>query len=910
MGMRKVLAAVAIGAVLQALVWGRAQHRANPPDVDDLIESISFDPVAPGDNPLKGDPIRVSQIDSDLDLVASYAKSIRTYRSTGGAEMIPAMAASRGLNVMVGAWINPPVVGEDEAARKKREADNKREVDTAIELARNNRNVRAVFVGNEVLLRAENKAMADIDPSKPVSAAAQQDSNKALKELISFIRYTKKRVKVPVTTGEIWNNWLATPRLVTEVDFIAAHILPYWEGVPTDQTLHFAWMRYDDLRRRYPGKRVVIAEFGHPSRGYNVREAWPGPVEQARIMRQFMADARVRGAEYNLFEAFDQPWKTTEGGVGANWGLFDAGRNLKFPLFGPVEETDKKPLGMVGGAVGALIAVFGLWRRQARFGHALAYVAAANVVGAGVAAAAAYPFLNYMSFGAWVMWTSGFGLMLVLAVITMAKVNEIAAVLLGHAPKRLIGRLAPPAASAGYAPKVSIHIPAYREPAEMLKQTLDSVARLDYPNFEAVVVINNTPEEHYWQPIEAHCRALGERFKFVYVPRLAGFKAGALNVALEHTAADAEVIGVIDADYTVEPDWLKDLVPYFADHKVALVQAPQDHRDGTESPLKTMMNAEYAGFFDIGMVQRNEDNAIVQHGTMCLVRRHALAAVGGWKSDTIVEDTELGLRLLEAGWLAHYTNRRYGRGLLPDTYKAFQTQRHRWAYGAVQIIKKHWRHMLPQSRTLTPAQKRGFVAGWFFWLSDALGALAALAALFWVPMVLLVGVLIPTVPLSVPILVAFLVNIVHCVLLYRERVRESGPKILGAATAAMSLQWTVAKAVFQGFIKDGLPFNRTDKGGNAKRKAKDDTARWELRIGIALLLGAIGLMQWNYHAIVEQSVFALTLAVQSVPFLAAALMRGVERGLHWGSKPASQPLADVVAAPAGAPVPVTQRATA
>ena len=102
----------------------------------------------------------------------------------------------------------------------------------------------------------------------------------------------------------------------------------------------------------------------------------------------------------------------------------------------------------------------------------------------------------------------------------------------------------------------------------MLKQTLDAVARLDYPNFECVVVINNTPDPALWRPIEDHCRELGERFKFVNADNLQGFKAGALRLAMVHTAADAEVIGVIDADYVVQPDWLKDLVPLFRDPTV------------------------------------------------------------------------------------------------------------------------------------------------------------------------------------------------------------------------------------------------------------------------------------------------------------------------------------------------------
>ena len=124
----------------------------------------------------------------------------------------------------------------------------------------------------------------------------------------------------------------------------------------------------------------------------------------------------------------------------------------------------------------------------------------------------------------------------------------------------------------------------------MLKQTLDALSRLDYPNFECVVIINNTPDPAFWQPIQDHCRALGERFKFINAEKVQGFKAGALRIAMDRTAADAEIIGIIDADYVVEPDWLKDLVPAFADPRVGLVQAPQDHRDG--DPLDHALHHE------------------------------------------------------------------------------------------------------------------------------------------------------------------------------------------------------------------------------------------------------------------------------------------------------------------------------
>ena len=146
-------------------------------------------------------------------------------------------------------------------------------------------------------------------------------------------------------------------------------------------------------------------------------------------------------------------------------------------------------------------------------------------------------------------------------------------------------------------------------------------------------------------------------------------------------------------------------MPAFADPKVGMIQAPQDHRDGERTVMHHAMNGEYAGFFDIGMVQRNEANAIIVHGTMCLIRRAALDSAGGWSSDTICEDTDLGLTILEHGWQIHYTNRRYGHGLLPDTFDAYKKQRHRWAYGGFQILKKHWRHLLPGAEACSPASR-------------------------------------------------------------------------------------------------------------------------------------------------------------------------------------------------------------
>jgi len=400
--------------------------------------------------------------------------------------------------------------------------------------------------------------------------------------------------------------------------------------------------------------------------------------------------------------------------------------------------------------------------------------------------------------------------------------------------------------------------------------------RLEYPNFECVVVINNTPDPAYWGPVEDHCRTLGKRFKFINADNVTGYKAGALRLALAHTASDAEIIGVIDADYVVRPDWLKDLAPAFADPKVGMIQAPQDHRDGERTLMHHAMNAEYAGFFDIGMIQRNEANAIIVHGTMCLIRRAALEAAGSWSSDTIVEDTDLGLTVLELGWQIHYTNKRYGHGLLPDTFEAYKKQRHRWAYGGFQIIKKHWRQLAPTARGLNRDQKREYAFGWLNWLgAESIGVTVAILNLLWVPVVAFVGIAIPDLILTVPILAAFAVSLLHFVTLYRLRVRIPFAQMIGVVVAAMSVQWTVARAVGFGLWKENLPFTRTAKGG-ATCKGPDFPAFWEAVMAALLLIGAVILVATNYKQIYEVNIFALVLVVQSLPFLAAVSLAALE----------------------------------
>ncbi len=841
--MRLSAAVVALCLCLHAGIWYVMRGEALAPDVTQTLQSVSY---APFDGTLKEPPPEaeaIAKVRKELAVVATTARAIRTYSSTGGAEIVAPIANEFGLKVSLGAWI-----GKDETK-------NEREIATVLELAKRNSNVNSLIVGNESILRDEQ----------------------TVAELVQKIKRVKHATQLPVTTGETWDVWLAHPELASAVDYIAAHILPYWEGIPAARAVDQAMIVYNKLRAAYPGKRIVIAEFGWPSAGYNTHGAVPGPLEQADVLRSFVQRAHSLGLDYNVIEAIDQPWKTFEGSVGTYWGIWDAHLNPKFEWSGPISRADYFEAAALAVLASLLLSIPILAIPGATVSQAALLATTANVIGSWVATIVAYWQGHYFVLGGAVSFALALALMIPLVMIAVARMREIADVAFGRAPKRLLSS-APRSASgslAAFAPKVSIHIPAHREPPAMLMRTLDAVAKLDYPNFECLVVMNNTTDPAFTEPVRAHCERLGSRFKFLDLLDVKGFKAGALRIALdEHTAADAEIIGILDADYVVTPDWLADLVPVFENPKVGLVQAPQEHRDGARSPLHEAMNGEYAGFFDIGMVQRNEANAIIVHGTMCLIRRKALEEAGGWSSDTICEDSDLGLSIMENGWLLEYTRRRYGSGLLPDTYEAFKKQRHRWAYGGGQIAKKHWRELLPGATRLSPDQKREYLMGWMSWLgAESIGVLAAMLNIISVPFVMLHMVAVPDRILTVPIIASFAISLLHFVALYRLRCRAmSLREMSGAVIAAMSMQWTVASAVGTVLVKDHLPFKVTAKGKTSRAKASPFVAHWEAGLAAALLVGAALLYATNQAAVREINIFAAVLVLQSLPFVSAVLM--------------------------------------
>lgn len=844
---RLLLAAIGVGTFVTWAAVNQSRPAAAWPT---LVDGYAFSPLRRGQDPSRGEYPSHAEIEADLRLLAGHSGAIRTYSLNGTLREIPRIAARLGFDVTVGVELNK------DPRRNRAQLAALR----AVELSTDN--LKRAIIGNEMLLTS----MLAIDDLKRTLSRARRESGLA------------------ISTAEPWHVWLEYPELAHHVDFITVHLLPYWEGIHVDEAVNFVIARLATLKETFPEKPILIGEVGWPSFGRTRGRAVASPANAAAFLREFTSRAHDLGYDYFLMEAFDQPWKRSiEGEVGAYWGIYDVDRRLKLQLTGPIAPLPGWGLWSLLAAVLASLA----FRTMVADGHR--FEARGRTFMAFIAAAMATGCLWTFSLHSTRYWSvvdaPAAVLMLVgtlgIVLLVLVEAHE-------WAEARWCARARPPSpaesAHPGRLPKVSIHLPAHEEPPELLLETLSALARLDYPNFEVLVIDNNTADEQLWRPVEAFCSHLGANFRFYHVNPLQGYKAGALNFALRHTANDASIVAVIDSDYKVDPRWLRDLVPEFTAPAVAIVQAPQDYRDGESSVFKAMCAAEYQGFFKIGMVTRNDRNAIIQHGTMTMIRKRVLREVGGWAEWTITEDAELGLRVLEHGYEARYIRTSYGKGLTPDNFQDYKTQRFRWAVGASQILRRHGPLLIgTKPSALTRGQRYHFVAGWLPWLADGFNLFFTALALAWSVLVLIAPAHFhaPLASFSTFVLALFVFKLAKVLMLYRARVGTSFGRSLGAAVTGLSLVYTIGRAVILGFFVQDARFLRTPKLAHPHTlRGALYAAAPETALASALLACAVGISTTGTFESIDRDVWAALLVVLAVPHLSALLL-AVTNSLPW-----------------------------
>lgn len=296
--MRLGLACLALSALVVAGAWvwlgAPVPMPYSPLAPGEKLYCLSYSPFRGPQSPFDAD-IRVSaeQIEQDLTRLARITDCVRTYSVELGQDQVTPIAKRLGLKVIQGIWIGT------------HPEKNEVEIETGIKIANEYPDtVRALVVGNEVLLRGEMAAP----------------------DLAATIRAVKARVKVPVTYADVWEFWLRNRDVASAVDFITIHILPYWEDFPI--AARDAAAHVEAIRRRvvnaFPGREVIIGEVGWPSAGRMREGALPSPANQARVIQDVLALGKRENFRVNVIEAFDEPWKRAlEGTVGGHWGLLD-----------------------------------------------------------------------------------------------------------------------------------------------------------------------------------------------------------------------------------------------------------------------------------------------------------------------------------------------------------------------------------------------------------------------------------------------------------------------------------------------------------------------------------------------------------------------------------------------------------
>ena len=437
--------------------------------------------------------------------------------------------------------------------------------------------------------------------------------------------------------------------------------------------------------------------------------------------------------------------------------------------------------------------------------------------------------------------------------------------------------------------KVSLHLACYAEPPEIVMETMNRLAAQDYGNFEVLVCDNNTKDEALWRPLEAHCARLNARlgkdcFRFFHVDPLPGAKAGALNFLLEHTAQDAELIGVIDADYYSRSDFLSRLAPFFADPNLGYIQTPHDYRDYQDNAYLSACYWEYMPVNKVDYPGVSEYGGAFTIGTMCLLRKEALRKAGGWAEWCLTEDSEVSVRLRAVGYAGLYFGETFGRGLIPDTFDDYKKQRFRWTAGPVQQLRRHWRRFLPAPfaprlpgwtkllevvRCLAPLQT---LAGLVVGIGSMLIMLVALATGAMEP------VKVPPIAGLLMLLggVTWWVRLIHR---YRLSGCNDTEAMIRAEIARASLSYVVLVAGLAGLSNKPLAWRRTPKFAGLSDQSPFASTRPETIAGSICLalaftcLVASGLIGTGMALLSFLALGSLALRFFCAPLMAAIAIR-------------------------------------
>ena len=372
-------------------------------------------------------------------------------------------------------------------------------------------------------------------------------------------------------------------------------------------------------------------------------------------------------------------------------------------------------------------------------------------------------------------------------------------------------------------PSVDVYIPTYNEPENVLLKTIVGAKNLDYPNFKVHVLDDGKRD---W------LKELCQKIQVNYIRREENThaKAGNMNHALSHTSG--EFIAVLDADFVAFPNFLKRTIGFFADEKIAIVQTPQFfyNLDPLEYNSKTfkVLGDEQRLWFDDIIVARDRYNLATSCGTCSVNRRDAIESIGGFPVETITEDYDSSIQLLEKGLITRYLNERLSVGLAAENMEGFITQRKRWATGNLTVWKNH----LKRRKTSFPFWYYIVLFDWYYMISVPSKLFMA-----FIPLLFLYFGIMPMMinNLSELVLFHWVFIFVNCVALNIVSTNKFIPIISNAVSYTSILK--IFPAVLNALLETKLSqFKVTPKGVTFKKQGKESFLIMSLMRFLSILL--------------------------------------------------------------------------
>ncbi|WP_306127209.1 glycosyltransferase family 2 protein [Roseovarius sp. MMSF_3350] len=365
-------------------------------------------------------------------------------------------------------------------------------------------------------------------------------------------------------------------------------------------------------------------------------------------------------------------------------------------------------------------------------------------------------------------------------------------------------------------PNFSVHVATHSEPPDMVIRTLRALLDQDWhPDFREIIVMdNNTLDPTLWKPVECFCKSHPDRITFLHRTGVSGAKAGALNIALEHSGPDTTHVVTVDADYVVHRDFLSRAAEALHRTGADYVQFPQSYVATTTAAPG--IDAELEEYFRANAAVADEAEAVLLTGTLCVISKPALVAAGGWSGATTTEDAELGVRLCDAGFTGRFINQVVGQGLLPLSLKDLEKQRYRWSSGNFQTLLRHFRTIMTPAGSLLLPKRLVILSQLTAWFNPAL--VPGIMLLVW----LMAGwdqTIAPT--LAAAVIVLGLCDIVLRVIGRGVRDHLAPGVILHALACRIALAPQSAKATFDAFCGGSLTFIVTDKSGACRTNPRD-----------------------------------------------------------------------------------------